>query len=363
MKNFLQFKNKDHVKRLAEKIRTIYPGGRLKIMEVCGTHTMAIARYGLRALMPEGLRLISGPGCPVCVTPQAVIDAAISLSEIKDNAIVTFGDMMSVPGTEKSLELRRAEGADIRILYSVYDMLEMAEEEEKNFIFISIGFETTTPGIALSILETKKRGLKNVYFLVANRLVIPAMDALMRSDEVQIDGFLCPGHVSVIIGSGAYRVIADGYSVPCVVAGFEPVDILLAIHEIVDRISKNIAGVGNAYNRAVTEKGNTQAMSILNRVFQPAMAEWRGIGVIPESGLSLRDEYSYLDALKRFQIELVSIPEPTGCRCGDILKGLIIPPECSLFGNRCSPQAPVGPCMVSSEGSCAAYYKYGGGNE
>ncbi len=360
MKNLEQFRNKEIVKAVTEKLHGIYPGGTLKLMEVCGTHTMAIARYGLRGLMPEGLKLISGPGCPVCVTPASIINAAQALSEIPETVIVTFGDMMRVPGTEKSLEVSKAEGADVRVLYSVLDMLEMAEaQKDKHFIFISIGFETTTPGIALSILEADRRGLKNVYYLTANRLVIPAMDALCRSGETRIDGFLCPGHVSVIIGYGAYRVIARGYHVPCVVAGFEPVDILLAISDIIDRIANKKAGVANAYGRAVTEEGNTNAIDVMYRVFKPVDAEWRGIGTIPVSGLELREEFSSFDALKKFQIETVHLPEPEGCRCGDVLKGVLIPPECALFGKRCRPETPVGPCMVSSEGSCAAYYKYG----
>lgn len=374
MNNLAQFRNKNHVKILVKKLHSNYPGGTVKLMEVCGTHTMAIARYGLRGLMPDGLKLISGPGCPVCVTPASIINASIKLSELPGIVIITFGDMMRVQGTrvtgthvpwsEKTLEIRKAEGADVRIIYSVLDMLEMAREEKnKNFVFISIGFETTTPGIAISIIEAKKIGLKNVFFLTANRLIVPAMHALCRAADIQIHGFLCPGHVSVIIGYDAYREIADQYSIPCVVAGFEPVDILLAIDDIIDRISKKSAGVGNAYGRVVTERGNTQAMDIMHQVFKPVQAEWRGIGSIPNSGLDLRDEYTHFDALKKFNIKLVSQPEPKGCRCGDVLKGVIIPPECGLFSKTCTPETPVGPCMVSTEGSCAAYYKYGVGAE
>ncbi len=347
---------------LVKKLHRIYPGETVKLMEVCGTHTMAIAHYGLRGLMPEGLQLISGPGCPVCVTPTSIINAAISLSEIPDITILTFGDMMRVPGTEKTLELRRAEGADIRILYSSLDMLENAKKEQnKHFVFISVGFETTTPGIALSILQAEEMGLENVSFLVANRLVIPALHALCRAEDIQIDGFLCPGHVSVIIGWGAYREIAERYHVPCVVAGFEPADILRAVDELVERIVSNTPGVGNAYERVVTEGGNMKALEVMRKVFRPAPAEWRGIGVIPDSGLVLRTEYAHLDALKRFDVPLVTQKEPAGCRCGDVLKGIIVPTECALFGKKCTPESPVGPCMVSSEGSCAAYYKYGMG--
>ncbi len=369
--NIEQFRNKEHVEVLVERLRRLYsswsiPGecetsGRLKLMEVCGTHTMAIARFGLRGLMPDGVRLISGPGCPVCVTPTSIINASLRLAERSGNVIATFGDMMRVPGTDNTLEILKAEGADVRILYSSLDMLEMASlESEKNFIFISVGFETTTPGIALTIIEAEKMGLKNVYFLVANRLVIPAMHALCKSEDIEIDGFICPGHVSVIIGYGAYREIADQYFIPCVVAGFEPVDILMAITDLIERVVKKTAGVGNAYGRVVSEKGNVIAMEVMNRVFKPVEAEWRGIGFIPQSGLALRDNFLHFDALRRFDIPLVSSTDPKGCRCGDVLKGIIIPPECGLFGKVCTPEKPVGPCMVSSEGSCAAYYKYEG---
>ena len=360
MNGFEQFRDKEHVKTLVQKLHTIYPGGELKLMEVCGTHTMAIARYGLRELMPQGLHLISGPGCPVCVTPSSIINASIGLAELPGTVIVTFGDMMRVPGSEKSLENLKAEGADIRVIYSVLDMIEMAQKErKKRFVFISVGFETTTPGTALVISEAESRGLDNVFFLVANRLVVPALHALCTSEDIQIDGFLCPGHVSVIIGYGAYREIADKYGVPCVVAGFEPVDILMAIIDIAARVSSHTAGVGNAYGRAVTAKGNTRAQDIMRKVFNTVDAEWRGIGLIPESGLALQEEYERFDALKFFDVPLVSKPDPKGCRCGDVLKGVIIPPECALFGKKCTPTSPVGPCMVSSEGSCAAYYKYG----
>jgi hydrogenase expression/formation protein HypD len=354
-----RYRSRERVKELADRIGEVCPSEDINIMEVCGTHTMAIARYGLRGLMPGGLRLISGPGCPVCVTPTSIINAAQNLSRIPGVVIATFGDMMRVPGTEKTLEERRAEGADVRVLYSVYDLLGMAERErEKNFIFISVGFETTTPGIALAVLETARRDLHNVFFLAANRLVIPALEALCGSGDVRVDGFLCPGHVSVIIGSDAYEPVAQQFHVPCVVGGFEPVDILKAIYRITLQVVGKVARVENAYTRAVTAEGNRKAREVVERVFEPVDAEWRGIGSISLSGLKLREQYAYLDALKKFDVELTHIPDPRGCRCGDVLRGLLIPPECPLFGSRCTPASPVGPCMVSSEGSCAAYYKY-----
>jgi hydrogenase expression/formation protein HypD len=355
------FRSSAKVAELSERIGRDCPSRPLNIMEVCGTHTMAIARYALRGLLPPGLRLISGPGCPVCVTPTSMINAALQISAIPGVVIATFGDMMRVPGSDKTLEERRAEGADVRVLYSVYDLLDLAAANpEKQYVFISVGFETTTPGIALSIIETANRGLTNVFFLAANRLVVPALNALCSAEETRIDGFLCPGHVSVIIGSDAYLPIVEKFHVPCVVGGFEPVDILHAIHRIVLQISGGVARVENAYTRAVTAAGNTRAMEIMDRVFEPVDAQWRGIGTIELSGLKMRDEFQHCDALQRFDVELVSVPEPRGCRCGDVLKGLIVPTECALFGKRCTPVSPIGPCMVSSEGSCAAYYKYEG---
>jgi hydrogenase expression/formation protein HypD len=359
-----RYRKREQVEELAVRIERDCPPGRVSIMEVCGTHTMAIARYGLRGLLPENVRLISGPGCPVCVTPTGIINAALTMAEMPDVVVATFGDMMRVPGSGKTLEDLRAEGAQVVVLYSVYDLLDMAEREpHKNFVFISVGFETTTPGIALSIIETKRRGLENVFFLTANRLVIPALNALCSSEEIRVHGFLCPGHVSVIIGSDAYIPVAELYHVPCVVAGFEPVDILFAVHRILLQVAKGKAGVENAYTRVVSREGNGRAMRVVEEVFEPVDAEWRGIGTIPLSGLGLRDEFRRFDALRRFEVELVSIPDPRGCRCGDVLKGLLIPPECPLFGRQCTPESPVGPCMVSSEGSCAAYYKYEGTGE
>ncbi len=354
------YRDRELVKTLERKIRDIYPGGTVRIMEVCGTHTMAIARYGLRGLFPDGLLLISGPGCPVCVTPSSIINAALDLAALSNVAVATFGDMMRVPGSGRSLEQIKAEGADVRVVYSTYELLDMASsEKDREFVFVSVGFETTTPGIALSILEAEKRGIKNLFFIAANRLVIPALEALCLSDDTRIDGFLCPGHVSVIIGWDAYRPIADRFHVPCVVGGFEPVDILTAVFEIVRRVSRGEAGVANTYKRAVSEKGNVRALDVMDRVFEPTDAEWRGIGKIPKSGLRLREEFTHLEALAHFGLRLVESPDPKGCRCSDVLRGVIIPPECALFGKRCTSENPVGPCMVSSEGSCAAYYKYG----
>lgn len=353
-----EFRNKDYVLKLAGKLRDIYPGGRINIMEVCGTHTMAIARFGLRGILPEGLRLVSGPGCPVCVTPASTISMALELAENQDNVVVSFGDMMRVPANGQSLEKLRGEGADVRVVYSPHDAIDIAENTEKNVIFISVGFETTTPGIALTLLEAEEKGLKNLYFLTANRFIIPAMRALCSDENIRIDGFLCPGHVSVIIGANAYNEIAGDFGKPCVVSGFEPVDIMLAVYELVKLISEHKPRVVNMYERVVTGEGNRSALSVMDRVFKRVDAEWRGIGVIPESGGVLQDDYAERDAELKFGVDPEKIDDPGGCRCGDVLKGIILPPECPLFGKRCVPDDPVGPCMVSSEGSCAAYYRY-----
>jgi len=354
------FRKKEIVESLARKVYQVFPGGNLRIMEVCGTHTMAIARYGLRSLLPENLMLISGPGCPVCITPASIIKIALKLARRPGTVIMTFGDMMRVPVDNISLEKVKAEGADVRVVYSAMDILDIAEnEKEKEFVFISVGFETTTPGTALSIIETVKRGLENVHYLVANRFVIPALHALCSSKEIKIDGFLCPGHVSVIIGSDSYSEITEKYKIPCVVAGFEPVDIMFAIYRIVTQLAEGKVEVENAYSRVVKGRGNEKAQDIINRVFKPVDAEWRGLGMIPKSGLALRKEFSHLDALKSFDMKVEPWNDPPGCRCGDVLKGLISPSQCALFAKRCNPESPVGPCMVSSEGSCAAYYRYG----
>jgi hydrogenase expression/formation protein HypD len=374
-----EFRRSDRVRALTGMIKECFRGGSVKIMEVCGTHTMSIARFGIKSLLPEGVRLISGPGCPVCVTPAPVVDAAVEIAGKARSVVASFGDMMRVPGSGKTLEVRRAEGADVRVVYSALDVLAMAEREPgKRFVFISVGFETTTPGIALAVMEAERRALGNLFFLTANRLVIPAMEALCRSGDVAIDGFLCPGHVSVIIGSDAYRGIVRDFGIPCVVSGFEPVDILIAILALLRQIARRKAGekidVENAYGRAVTGEGNRRAMEIMGKVFKVVDAEWRGIGAISRSGLALNDAFARMDALSVFGDELESGTRiahpaaaqegmPAGCRCGEVLRGRIIPPECPLFGKRCVPESPVGPCMVSSEGSCAAYFKYGSGEE
>ena len=325
----------------------------IKIMEVCGSHTMAIGHWGIRKLLPETISLISGPGCPVCVTPSSVID---SLIELKDVTIATFGDLIRVPGEKGNLEQARANGLDVRMVYSPMEALEFSKEKET--VFIGIGFETTIPGIVYTILEAFKRNLKNFSVLPAFKLVPPALDALLSSEDTDINGFILPGHVSVIIGSEAYDLLPEKFGIGGVVTGFEPLDILIGIKKLTDQIKINQPTIENEYSRVVKKEGNKQAQKIIKKVLKVEDALWRGLGWIPNSGMGIKEEYQDFDATKKYNIKVAESKEKTGCRCGDVLKGKIIPPECPLFEKVCKPNNPIGPCMVSSEGSCAAYYKY-----
>jgi len=333
----------------------------VKIMEVCGTHTMSAFRSGLRSLLGPGLTLLSGPGCPVCVTPITYIDRALALAGRPQTLIATFGDMLRVPGTRSSLEHARAQGADIRIFYSPQDALETARNRpELNVVFLGVGFETTAVAVAWTIQEAARLGLSNYSVFCAHKTMPPAMAGLLASGEVAVDGFLCPGHVSVVIGANAYAALARDYGRPCVVAGFEAADMAQAIDQVLQQLLQNRAQVEIQYQRSVTWDGNASAQSLLAEVFEPCDAEWRGLGLIPGSGLKIRPRYAACDAERVFsQWEAPVSEEPRGCRCGDVLRGACTPPDCPLFRNACSPSHPVGACMVSSEGTCSAYYKYG----
>ncbi len=329
-------------------------------MEVCGTHTVAIFRSGLRALLPPNLRMISGPGCPVCVTAQRYIDAAIEIAERREVIVATYGDMLRVPGRHGSLETRRASGADVRVVYSIRDALELAvRHPDRTVVFVGVGFETTAPATALGILEACARGLENFCVLPAHKLVVPAMQALLEAEDVPLDGFLCPGHVSVIIGAQAYQPIVERHHRPCVVAGFEPAQILQGLARLVRQIERGEAKLENVYAVAVQDAGNPTALHVLNEVFEVSDAVWRAMGVIPRSGLAIRPKYARWDALARFDLALDADADPPGCRCGEVIQGKVAPPECDLFGASCTPLQPIGPCMVSSEGTCAAWFKYG----
>ena len=342
-----------------ERIRSA--AGKLKrkvrLMEVCGTHTMAVGRAGLRTLLPENVELVSGPGCPVCVTPQREIEQMILLSRTPGVTVCTFGDMVRVPGVDSSLERERAAGADVRVVYSASDALELAEKE-KEIVFIAVGFETTAPGVAAVALEAFEKGVSNFSLLVSHKLIPPAMEALLDGGS-SLDGYMTPGHVSVIIGSRAYEPLARRHAVPCVATGFDPEDILEGVAMLLELIIDGRAGSFIQYRRAVRVEGNPRAREVMYRAYRISDAEWRGLGVIPESGLELRPEFDSLDAAKKFSLPELPPVEIPGCRCGEVLKGLIRPAECPLFGSECTPGTPVGPCMVSSEGSCAARYRYG----
>ncbi|MCD4734107.1 hydrogenase formation protein HypD [bacterium] len=359
MKHLDEYRNRELVEGLAKRVAAeVKPGQSYRFMEVCGTHTMAVARAGLRHLLPKNLELLSGPGCPVCVTPIGYVDAAVAYARRPNTVICTFGDLVRVPGSTSSLIHERAKGADIRVLYSPLELIPLAKAEpEKLFIFLGVGFETTTPTVAGLLDAAEREGLKNFALLGAHK-TMPAAMAGLTGGELGLHGFLLPGHVSVITGLAMYRFLVEEHSLVCAVTGFEAVDLLEGILELVDQVNSGKPRVANRYPRAVTEEGNPRAQQLVARFFEPADAEWRGLGVIPLSGLKLREEYSHFDALAAFPVEVEKPAEPKGCRCGEVLCGLIHPPECGLFGKTCTPENPVGACMVSSEGACAAYYKY-----
>lgn len=332
----------------------------LTFMEVCGTHTMAIYQHGIRSLLPETIRLISGPGCPVCVTPVDFLDHALALARRPQTLVATFGDMLRVPGSSSSLQTEKARGADIRIVYSPLDAVALAEENpQAEVVFLSVGFETTTPTIAGSILEAQRRGVCNFSALTANKTMPAAMAALTADAALQVDGYLCPAHVSTVIGADGYRPLAEEHSVPCVITGFEPLDVLQGVLMLTRQALAGEARVENQYSRFVRPEGNPKARQILTRVFAPVDAVWRGIGNIPGSGLKIRDAFAAFDAARKLPVAVAPSHEPAGCRCGDVLKGKIAPHDCPLFRGACAPENPIGACMVSSEGSCAAEYKYG----
>jgi hydrogenase expression/formation protein HypD len=336
----------------------------VRFMEFCGGHTVTIFRYGIRQVLPKTIDMVSGPGCPICVTANADLDKAIALSQIPEVIITTFGDMLKVPGSRSSLQQVKADGADVRTVYSTMDALKMAEDNRaKSIVFLGIGFETTAPTIAASILQADEKEIRNYYVLSLHKLCPPVIRALLDSGEVKLGGLICPGHVSAIIGSRPWEFIARDYGIPCVVSGFEPLDILQSVDMLVAQIENGESRVEIAYRRGVRPEGNQQALKLMAQVFEPCPAHWRGMGEIPDSGLKLRRRYQRFDAELAFDIEPGPTHEPAGCICGDILRGVKTPADCRLFGKACTPQYPVGPCMVSSEGSCSAYYLYGGGFE
>ncbi len=328
-------------------------------MEVCGTHTMSAFRSGLHSLMPTSVNLLSGPGCPVCVTAQGDIDLLISLAADRNVTLCTYGDMLRVPGQRGSLERARSGGADVRVVYSALDAVTLAgSDPSREVVFAAVGFETTAPASAAALLRAEERGLRNFSILVSHKRIVPAMRGLLESGDVRVDGFLCPGHVSVILGADAYRPIVERYGVPCVIGGFEPTQMARALAELTAMVRKGSAALVNQYPEAVSPTGNRTASELLAHVFEPATVRWRGLGTLPDSGLVVRPEHRGFDAFHRFGLSTPADREPKACRCGEVIAGRIDPPECKLFNNGCTPIYPIGPCMVSSEGTCQAWFKY-----
>jgi hydrogenase expression/formation protein HypD len=350
---------KINMKTIVKALQNYILENEIRIMEVCGTHTREFFKTGVKDIFPDGLSLVDGPGCPVCVTPNEYLDRAIEIGKSYNVILTTFGDMMKVPSSYSSLMSEKATGMEIDICYSPTDALKIAiNQPDKEIIFLSLGFETTSPAEASIIMQAKSRNIKNFSLLCGNKITVPAVRTLLDSGEANIDGFILPGHVSSIIGSDAWNFIASEYKKPGVVAGFEAEDLVKATLIILDLITNKNAIITNEYIRAVRNQGNLKAMEIMHAVFEQADSNWRGIGIISSSGLYLKDNYADFDAAKRFPVDLPPVREHAGCKCGELLKGLIIPTDCPLFGKACSPESPVGPCMVSSEGPCSAYYFY-----
>jgi hydrogenase expression/formation protein HypD len=352
-----EYRKKDLILSVAENLKAISKK-KIVLMEVCGGHTMAIHRFGLTSLLPSNIRLISGPGCPVCVSSQHFIDMAMAYSKITGTIITTYGDLMRVPGSWTSLEKERAAGSDIRIVYSVLESLEIARENpDKNIIFLGIGFETTAPATAATIIQAKKEKISNFFVLSAHKVMPPVMKALVE-DGVKINGFIAPGHVTAITGTAIYNELASVYGLGVVVSGFEPADLMQAVLMLAVQMESGTPKVEVQYQRVVNNKGNIVAQQLLNEVFLHGDDNWRGLGMIPESGLKIREDFSSFDAEKHFRVNIPESKEPNGCICGQILRGLKTPEDCALFGKKCSPADPIGACMVSGEGTCATYYKY-----
>lgn len=354
-----EYRDKNIVLKIAEEIRRISTRP-LRFMEVCGGHTMAIQKFGIPSLLPENIQLLSGPGCPVCVTDRIFIDTAIAFSRMDDTIITTYGDLIRVPGSSSSLDAERGRGQEIRIVYSILDALEIARENpDKKVIFLGVGFETTTPSSAAGVVNARKMGLKNFYLYSSHKVMPPAMTALI-DEGVKIDGYIAPGHVSAITGTAIYDDIPARYGLGCVISGFEPVDLMQSILMLTKQKEEDNARVEIQYKRAVVREGNTKAQKLVGDVFEPADDWWRGLGILKDSGLKLRPEFEDMDAAVSIPVEVEKTREDKGCICGEILKGLKSPDDCKLFGKACTPNDPVGACMVSNEGACAAWYRYRG---
>ena len=345
---------------LIKKINRLAEGKKkLRIMEVCGTHTVAIFRAGIRQILPDNVELVSGPGCPVCVTNDDYIDTAIAYALEENFIVATFGDMLKVPGSRSSLAAAQAQGSNIKVIYSPLDCIKIAQDNpNKKIIFLAVGFETTAPTAAATVLSAQAKGLKNLFMLSAQKLVPPVLKFLLNSPDFRVDGFLLPGHVAVVIGADAFNFL----SIPSAVAGFEAEEILLAIASVLEQIDNGRAEIANKYPAVVTAAGNVTAQKILSRVYEVADSEWRGMGLIPNSGLRIREEFAKFDIEQVEPVKIEKVNKKTACRCGEVLRGLVNPTQCPLFGKACTPSRAVGACMVSVEGVCAAWYKYGSNN-
>ena len=354
-----RFKDPKLARDLVHAIERMAPPKGATLMEVCGTHTVSIARAGIRDLMPEGVRLASGPGCPVCVTSNRDIDTVIALARVPGVTIATFGDMTRVPGSTSSLLAEQAAGRSIQIVYSPLDALALAQANpDREVVFVGVGFETTTPLVASSVKRAAALGLKNFTVFAAHKNMPGALEAIVADPQLNVDALILPGHVSTIIGARPYQFLAQEYGVPGVITGFEPVDVLQGIAMIMRQLHEGRTDIEIAYARGVMPEGNPHAVAVIDEVFETCTATWRGLGDIPGSGYRLREQFADFDAVRRFQPEVEPTIEPKGCRCGDVLRAHMAPSECPLFRTVCTPENPVGPCMVSSEGSCAAYYRY-----
>ena len=353
------WQGKDKMADYLDRLRAEFANLNCTLMEVCGTHTHAIRRAGIHQLLPPGVRLLSGPGCPVCVTGSGYIEQAVRLSRKPKSIIATFGDLLRVPGNTSDLAQARAEGSNIRVVYSPLDALEIAERNPgAEVIFLGVGFETTAPVVALAVKQARQRQIRNFSVLPAFKVLKPALEILLNNPEVTIDGLIAPGHLSVITGAESFRFLAGQYQLPTVITGFKPEEIWLGIGALLRQISTGRAVLENKYAAVVTGRGNQRAQELLKEIFKPEGAEWRGLGLIEDSGLGLADDYEEYDTRRRFGLVEIPSEEPLGCRCGEILIGKAMPEECLLFGSACTPENPVGPCMVSAEGSCAAHFYY-----
>ncbi len=361
MKFVDEFRRRDLVKKLQDQIAELSAGKQFKIMEVCGGHTHTIYKHGIEDILPSNIDLIHGPGCPVCVIPMGRIDDAIAIAKSPNVIFTTYGDMMRVPGSDGSLLDARAAGADVRFVYSPLDALKVARDNsDKEVVFFAIGFETTTPSTALTLKRAKDEGLTNFSIFCNHITIIPAIKAILDSPDLRLDGFIGPGHVSTIIGLRPYQFITQKYKKPIVAAGFEPLDVVQSIYMILKQIADGRCEVENQYKRVVREEGNIHGLRVMQETMElRPFFEWRGLGFINQSALKLRPEFEAWDAEVKFEIPGVRVADPKACQCGEVLKGVIKPWECRVFGTSCTPETPIGTCMVSSEGACAAYYNYG----